>query len=457
MTIWTNHGALLRACPVPGSGIERYSVLLLEDDEFQREVVVARLAGLGVRNVITAASGDEALAALEHARDGIDVVICDLQMTDETAMDGVEFLRRARHMRIGSLILMSGLASDIYSCAESLARSYGLPLTRRLEKPVDVIALRDALLASRPLAPTGARTDGKRDAHVWAKADLLAALRKDQFNVHFQPQVDMATGRFSGVEALARWEHPTLGMIPPSQFIPLMETELLIDDLMETVYRKTLDAMKRWPCLGQDVRVAINASSLTLQSVEVPNRFRAIAREHGVDTSRLTIELTETALANEADGLLESLTRLRMHGFQVSLDDFGTGYASLHQLGKMPFTEVKIDRSFAAALDTGNRSVAILDAIISLSHRLRLKIVAEGIESDMQADFLRAAGCDVGQGYYFGRPVRAEALNDWCASQAQGKARVRLPVRCAAHSADMQETRDSIMQPVAKPLPARAL
>ncbi|MDY7547903.1 EAL domain-containing protein [Glaciimonas sp. CA11.2] len=256
--------------------------------------------------------------------------------------------------------------------------------------------------------------DEKSSSRLWTKNDLIVALECQQFVPYFQPKVQFGQDPV-GVEILARWCHPAFGEIPPSQFVPLMEASGVIDQLTEQLLHKALEAMKKWRDIAPQMGIALNASRSTLQKVAIPNRWRAIANEHSIEPELITVEVTETALATDYDGLLETVTRLRMHGFNLSLDDFGTGYSSLQQLSRMPFSEIKIDRSFIVGAQGAQRSVAILQSIFDLAKNLNLSTVAEGIESRSDADFIQALGCDAGQGYYFGKPMNGDDLLPWLA------------------------------------------
>ncbi len=396
---------------------DQYRVMVLEDNELQRAVLVAALRSMGVGYIAEASSGDDAIALLAGDGQGFDTILCDLQMEDSHAMDGIEFIREAREYRIGSLILVSALDEDLFACAEMLAYGYGLPLIGRLSKPLNMQKLREMLVINprRRVGGGDAKYSGT-SSPTWTRNDLKQALRRGEFRAHFQPKVSLITGKFAGVEALARWHHPEEGILLPSHFIALMESDDMIEELTEQLYRQLLISIKDWSSQGLQVRVAFNASSLTLQDVLIPNRLRAIADEHRVNTGLLTVELTESAIAQKFHGLLESLTRLRMHGFGVSLDDFGTGYASLQQLCNMPVTEVKIDRSFVASAAQRPRTGLVMEAMIALAKKLDLKIVAEGIENAGDAEFLRAAGCDIGQGFHYSRAMPADLLAPWIAA-----------------------------------------
>lgn len=404
------------AVATPGR-LRNHRALVLEDNEFQRETIAATLLSLGVGHVSQASNGRDALDLIEDDARGYDLVLCDLHMADSTKMDGIEFLRAARKHRIGSLILMSGIEEDLFASAEMLASGHGAPLIGRLHKPIDprqLCAILQCACAAAPRTDAGARPSIQS---AWSRTDLRMALKREQFIPFFQPKVDLTTGQVIGAEVLARWQHPDLGILPPSEFIPLMEKHHLIDGLTDQLMQCAGAAVSAWSRAGLDVSLALNASPTTLQDVSIPNRWRSIAAEHHVDPGKLMIEVTETAVANDFHSLLETLTRLRMHGFGVSLDDFGTGYSSLRQLSELPLTEVKIDRAFVMRAPTSSRAVLIIDTIIQLSKKLGLTTVAEGIETSEMADFLRTAGCDIGQGLHYAAPMTADAFCNWGAQR----------------------------------------
>ncbi|MDQ9169658.1 EAL domain-containing response regulator [Oxalobacteraceae bacterium R-40] len=400
-----------------GEELGNHRVLILEDNEFDREVLATALANMGVGHIATAENGDEALDIIANDKQGYDVVLCDLKTNDTSSMDGVEFIRSVRQHRIGSLVLMSGLQEDLFASVELLAAAYVAPLAGRIRKPFDPDDLRPILLRCPRYAETLPPGSIKPFTRVWTKADLRMALKRAEFVPFFQPKVCLQTGRAVGAEMLARWMHPDLGILAPSQFIPLMERECMADELTEQLFRQSAILVRQWTEQGLNIHVAFNASPMTLQNVAIPNRWHAIANEQNLDTGMLTVEVTETAVAHNFHGLLETVTRLRMHGFGVSLDDFGTSYSSLQQLSELPITEVKIDRSFVMRAPTSSRAILIFDTIIDLARKLHLTTVAEGVETREAADFTHASGCGIGQGYFFGRPMPAMDFAAWAAER----------------------------------------
>jgi diguanylate cyclase (GGDEF)-like protein len=238
--------------------------------------------------------------------------------------------------------------------------------------------------------------------------ELHHALERDEFRLHYQAQVDVATGRICGAEALVRWQHPERGLLGPGEFIAVAEDAGLIGRLGNWVLREALRQLAQWRRGGLALpKMAVNVSSLQLQRAELCDDVRQALRDTGVHASGLCLELTESAIIDSGPlvtGTLESIKRL---GVRLALDDFGTGYSSLTYLRRFPLDELKIDRSFVNDCDSEGNNSAITAAIIAMAHRLGLRVVAEGVETPQQLEFIRANGADAFQGYLFARPVSA--------------------------------------------------
>jgi len=397
---------------VHASNLRTCRVLVIEDNEFERKVLASTLRRLGVADVASAANGTEALTLIDSDPLNFDVILCDLRMHDPVCMDGIEFLRVAALRSIGRLVVVSGLDEDLLMATEILAGCTGSAWGGILRKPIDAHTLRDKLLAcqaasARPAPGPHAERGRPR---CWTESELRVALDRREFVPFFQPQVSFASGRIVGVETLARWAHPQEGILNPSAFVPVMEGSAMVGELFDMMLDGSMDAIELWARHGMRIPVSINASPLTLEDIGVPNRWRNMVERRGIDPGLLTIEVTETAIARDFRNLLESITRLRMHGFRVSLDDFGTSYSSLQQLSELPANEVKIDRSFVARAMVSPRALVILESIVRMARDLRLCTVAEGIETAAHFQFARDIGCDSAQGWHVGLPVNAEAL-----------------------------------------------
>ena len=240
---------------------------------------------------------------------------------------------------------------------------------------------------------------------------LRAALERKEFTLAYQPRVDLKTGRISGMEALLRWNHPERGPISPADFVPVLEDTGLILGVGEWVLREVAQQVVRWQAMGLSVPgVAINLSARQFASSELDAQVRAVLAETGVDPGLLEFELTESMLMHEPAKAVATLEHFRTYGFRLSVDDFGTGYSSLSYLRRFPLDALKVDRAFVRDLASSADDMAITLAIISMAHSLKLKVVAEGVETTEQLDLLAEAGCDEIQGFYFSRPVSAQDI-----------------------------------------------
>ena len=260
--------------------------------------------------------------------------------------------------------------------------------------------------------------------------ELSAAISNHEFVVHYQPQVEIQTGEIVGVEALVRWQHPTRGLLLPADFIPLAERNGAILQLGESVLRAACTQARRWHDLGlSNFRVAVNVSPRQLRQELLAETVASLLQETGLRASSLEIEITESLFMHD-DGIgIQTLTELRKMGVLISIDDFGTGYSSLSYLKRLPIDSIKLDASFVKDATTDPDDAALIIAIIALAHNLRLRVIAEGIETEEQLNLLRSLRCDEGQGYFFGRPVAEDVITAWA---KQGDHRELLLLREAA-------------------------
>lgn len=243
------------------------------------------------------------------------------------------------------------------------------------------------------------------------EAAMRRALERSEFVLHYQPKVDLATGTISGIEALLRWAHPETGLVMPAEFIPVLEETGLIIPVGEWVTREACRQIGAWQQAGLKVPpIAVNLSARQFQQKNLEGIVRDILRESGVRAPLLEFEITESMLMNDPDAAVRTLVGLKKAGVTIAVDDFGTGYSSLAYLKRFPLDALKIDRAFITDIVTDPDDAAITLAIISLAHSMKLKVVAEGVETEAQLNFLALHSCDEMQGYYFSRPVAAEEL-----------------------------------------------
>jgi diguanylate cyclase (GGDEF)-like protein len=234
---------------------------------------------------------------------------------------------------------------------------------------------------------------------------LRQAVEREEFVLYFQPKVDVASSRIIGAEALLRWKHPEHGMVAPSKFVPVAEETGLIAEIGQWVLRSACMEAKAWNKAGYPVSVAVNVSPGQFKQRKVWLAVRAALERSGLKSSQMVLELTESMLMEDADESIEMLNELKEMGVRLAVDDFGAGYSSLTYLSKFPVDELKIDQSFVKGLPEQRQSAAIIGAVVGLARELDLKVVAEGVESKAQLEYLRARGCDQYQGYLCSRPV----------------------------------------------------
>jgi diguanylate cyclase (GGDEF)-like protein len=248
------------------------------------------------------------------------------------------------------------------------------------------------------------------------RTDLKLAIERGDFALHYQPKMRIRTGRIEGAEALVRWIHPDKGAISPADFIPTAESSGLILPLGRWILREACRQAKAWADEAHPLCVAVNISPVQFLRDDMPQAVREALAETGLPPGLLELEITEGVLLHDQDGVARRLAALREMGVRLAIDDFGTGYSSLSYLKKLPVNTLKIDQSFVRAIEPGNDDARICTAIIGLAHDLGLEVVAEGIEWQSHIDFLNAQSCDVGQGYFIGRPIPAEAVAPFLAA-----------------------------------------
>jgi EAL domain-containing protein (putative c-di-GMP-specific phosphodiesterase class I) len=240
---------------------------------------------------------------------------------------------------------------------------------------------------------------------------LRRAITDGQLVLHYQPQISLITGASVGVEALVRWNDPERGMVHPSAFIPLAEESRLILPLGEWVLHTACAQMRAWRDAGIDLPLmSVNISLRQFQQNDIVKTVRRVLADTGLDAGSLELEITETAAMQNAETTVDVLQSLRELGVSIAIDDFGTGYSSLNYLQRFPITAVKIDRAFIRDLATSEGDAAIVSAVVGIARALKLRVIAEGVETEDQLSFLRRRNCDAAQGYLFSRPVSAATL-----------------------------------------------
>ncbi len=407
-------------------------LLILDDDPLAGQTIgnVAALAGYDVE---VTSNHRDFFRLLEAWEPGI--IALDLVMPE---MDGVEVIAElGRRHCPARIIITSGVGGRVLDAAGRTAAERGLHITGVLPKPFAPATLRDLLTKSVPgaiedrAADQGARREQAPELRQLTPRDLEQAIANHDLYVCYQPKVSCKTGMLSGFEALARWKHPVRGVITPDEFIPLAETNGLIDALTIEVMTQAMQWYRGFrPKLRQHgtihtgfpdpdkLSLSINISALSLSNTQIFDRLTVMCSEYDIEPENLIFELTETSAMEDPVSSLELLTRLRLRGFRLSIDDFGTGYSSMVQLVKLPFSEIKVDKSFVITARESEESRAVIKSVVSLGMSLGLIITAEGIEDEETQAFLRNIGCTLAQGYLFARPLNGDQVLPWLVSHA---------------------------------------
>ncbi len=382
------------------------NLLVLDDDELVG-AFVRRLAaemGYAVRTSTTV----EAFRTHFWAQ-APDEIVLDLWLGQS---DGIEVLRflSAQGCR-ARIILLSGTDNRTLDAARAFAENVGLNVGAALSKPVRAAALRGAL------TPIEAEA-----AAINAEA-LAAGIRNGELVLEYQPIITCANGKLSGLEALVRWQRPEGGRVPPDQFIPIAEAEPELMD--ELTFAIAGHAAQDWHVIsksGFTGHVALNISAQNLRRLDFPERFASLIQERGLPAEQVTLELTETAAMTDPLVSLDVLVRLRLRGFTLAVDDFGTGYSSLSMLRRLPYSELKIDRSFVKDILASHDAMAIVKAVLAMAQNMGLNTVAEGVEDAQILTTLTDAGATCAQGYGISRPLALPKLVEWIGAQAANDA-----------------------------------
>lgn len=383
-------------------------LIVLDDEPAMGEFVaeVGRRAGYEVRLATTAA------AFVRELEDQADVVTIDLMVP---GTDGVEILRSLAELPSPpEVILVSGMDERVIAGAGRVATEFGLVVRGQVHKPFRAAELRSLLKLPEPEVVHAPAPDSKPRL-LLDRNDLRRALLRDELVLAYQPQVSLKTRQWIGAEALVRWQHPDHGLLMPGAFLDLVNDELLASELTMTVLRR---AAREWAEVRRRLNVqaalSVNVHPLALSD---PG-FAALAIDAleapGLEPRDVILEITEVAPTTRGMAL-STLTRLRMRGFELSIDDFGTGHSSLERLNQVPFTELKIDRSFVTELQSNDWARTIAAQSITLARALGLRSVAEGVEDEHALGWLRDVGCDLVQGYHIARPTWAADLDAWAA------------------------------------------
>ncbi|MDF3822485.1 EAL domain-containing response regulator [Leptospira sp. 96542] len=403
-----------------------FIALVVEDSLAQRAHLVAMLRQFAFGQIIEASDGREALQAMDALGGArIYLLITDVDMP---GMDGIELIAKVTERQcIDNLVVTSARDPRLLETVESLVvEDVRLQLLGTLPKPITLHDLRRLLGRARA-------SEAIQAQQSFASQDIQEieqALAAQQFIPYVQPKVEMGTGLLKGVEMLARWQHPTRGLLGPAAFIPSLEGSPLMARFTLAIVEQALRLLAQWHRAMPTLTVSVNLSADDLADRSFVDQLTATVSAHAVPCHAVIWEVTETAILNKQ--ALVHLARLGLKGFGLSIDDFGIGYSSIQTLSRSPFTELKIDRVFVNGASTRSNRYAILSSALDMGQRLGVTTVAEGVETVADWRLLRKLGCQVAQGYLIAKPMPPQNLWSWIRSDrarlralAQGDGSVR--------------------------------
>ncbi|MCU4675827.1 EAL domain-containing response regulator [Catenovulum sp. 2E275] len=382
-------------------------ILVVDDDELINEFITDAAELIGV-STTAVTNGTEIqsvnLNQFEH-------ILLDLSIP---GADGVQLLRWLKNKNYkGAVSITSGCEPSVLNSAQQIGQSYGLKMHSPLVKPFPLERLLNVLQDDeiKPQKPIKAHRATQEQVDLLPL--LRGAIKKRTIEVYYQPKFDIHQLHIVGVEALARWKLQDGIMIPPPIFIELAEKHHLIDELTHCIIGEVLPQLREWININPNFKVAINLSAFSLNNLDFPDYLAKQVALFQIKNKNIVLELTESALAEDAEKSAEILTRLRVKGFGLSIDDFGTGYSSIQQLQDIPFNELKIDKSFTANYFNRPQVRTIIESTIEMAHKLGIHVVAEGIEDMATLDYLKSVNCDQGQGFYYAKPMPASEFDLW--------------------------------------------
>lgn len=382
--------------------------LVAEAEPFHRHWLSTMLENLGAQHVIEVADGHAALAVLKDPRQIVHIMVMELNLS---GMDGVELIRHiAREGGNCAVIVVSDLDQAVLFSIETMSKACGVDLLGTLQKPVAPESLFPMIERYSQLHAT---TKPVVAVPVFDYLAVQSGLAANEFLPLFQPKIDLATRQVVGVEAFARWRHPGAGLLSPRAFIPILEAENAMIQLTWVIIDKSVTACLGWASQGFALTVSINISPSVLSEAGLAEGIINYVRGRGLSPGSVIFEVTEASTVTDGQHFLENLNRLRIHGFGISVDDYGTAGASMQQLIRIPFSEMKIDRSFVSGAAHNHALELVLSSSLALCRQLERRSVAVGVETRKDWDLLVKLGCSYAQGFYIAKPMEGSTLPAW--------------------------------------------
>ncbi|MGY2041481.1 EAL domain-containing response regulator [Pseudomonas pergaminensis] len=386
-------------------------VLVLENQRFQRSVLIKMLDNLGVRDVVQASDSEHALVQMQESG-GVDIVLCDLA---DRSFDCLDFLRcAAQSGMVCAVALCSDLGPELRRSLGQMGSLSGLQLLGVIKPPVQIRTLSKILhrYAHRCIPPVFSPDDHP----LPSEDEIRRGLALGEFRAWFQPKFALDTGELAGVEALARWEHPTKGVLLPADFLAAVLAYDLIDQMFKQLLEQGLSLLGILRRQEVQIELSFNLHASQLVSDELIGHIQSALGLHGFPGSTLTFELAENGLLDIPSRIQDNLLRLRLLGCGLSVDDFGMGFSSLRSLCQLPFNQLKLDGEIIRNVNEP-RSQALIASTLALAQSLDMSLVIEGISSARIRDAITEMGCKLGQGFYLARPMAGYRLLPWITAQ----------------------------------------
>lgn len=377
----------------------QFNVMVIDDHPLQT-TILTQILDRYCAQVIPFSCVDAAIQSVQEQY--FDVIFCDIQMPGKDGIDMMEMLDKVQYQ--GQVVLVSAMELTIISAVRAMCEGFSFEVLGKLPKPYDENEVVDLL---------GKIKDEKAKQVSFAQPievedqEFLFALAEGHVKNYYQPLVDVQSGEVLGYEALARWNHPIYGVLPPHYFLPIVERCRLSGELFQAVLSNVIYDMKH---RGLTQNVSINVDHENLEDTAFSHYFLQQCLESEIDPSQITIEITERDTFQTSASLYKNLLKLRMNGVTVSIDDFGTGSSTFEKLAQLPFNELKIDRSFVQGVECDIKKRNIVVAICALAKSLNIRLVAEGIEDEVTLQAIREYGIDLCQGFYIDKPMPLEAI-----------------------------------------------
>jgi len=382
------------------------SILVVDDSNVQRNHVINLCLAQTLTDVDGATDGADAVEKLQKKQ--YDLVFIDLEMP---IMDGVELSRRiAKDNLANAVIILSSKDPSLISSIGTMAESDGLTVLGTFQKPMQSSDLEASL---KRISNEVKKSQSQTLYNRLCVDDINQGINEKQITLYYQPKLTCKGLLLKGVEALARWQHPTLGFISPVEFITAAEEFNVISELTHYLFEIALKQKVKWQQHGVNFHLAFNLSPLSLADDNLAENIAQQVAHYHIDPKDIVLEVTENAICGEISTAIETLAKLRLKGFKLAIDDYGTGFANAQQLSRVPATELKLDRILVDNVSTRPQQRAILKSTVNLSKDLGLTTVAEGVENFDDFKLVLDLGGDLVQGYYFAKPMNADDLTQW--------------------------------------------